>query len=159
MKTKISFSFLKCKKPVDKEILNKYKQLQAIDSKNLLCREHLEYAIEYAERAFKRNQNISKDFLIEIVVRASAQRQIKKAFEIFGLKNSCEIAIFGEKIPEKLLKEYKCEEIEIKTDEKRCRRVKKIFNVDDKEIMTRNLSVKEALLNIIKERMALSSIE
>jgi len=151
--------FLKCRKPINKEILERYKKIQIIDSRNLLCEEHLRYAIEQAKKAFERNQNISKDFFIEIVVRASAQNQIKKAFEIFGLRNSYEVAVFGEEIPEELIKEYGCKEMKITPDEERLRRVKKVFNITAEEIASRKLSEKEALLSIIRERMALAFAE
>ncbi len=150
--------FLKCGKPINKEILERYKKIQVIDSRNLLCEEHLKYAIEQAKKAFERNQNISKDFFIEVVVRASAQNQIKKAFEIFGLNNSHEIAIFGEEIPEEVVKKYECKEKELEIDERRKKRIKRIFNISDTEIRTRNLDEKEILLNIIKERIALTFV-
>jgi len=44
--------FLKCGKPINKEILERYKKIQVIDSRNLLCEEHLKYAIEQAKKEF-----------------------------------------------------------------------------------------------------------
>lgn len=149
---------LKCKKPLNKEVLKKYKHVQIIDSRFVAGRGHIEFAVEQAEKAFKRGENFSDDFFIEVLVRASAQRQIKKAFEIFGLRNSKEVVLICEGMPERLLKEYGCEEAVIEMDRGRYEQIKELFEVGEKEIRAVAKSRAEVtgiLENAVKERIAL----
>lgn len=148
---------LKCKKPLNKEVLKEYKDVQIIDSRFVAGKEHIEFAVEQAEKAFRRGENLSSDFFIEVLVRASAQRQIKKAFEIFGLRNSREAVLICKEIPELLLKEYECGGAVIEMDRERYERIKRLFGVGEKEIRTvaERKELASVLENIIKERIAL----
>ncbi|MFH1774103.1 MAG: KEOPS complex subunit Cgi121 [Methanobacteriota archaeon] len=149
---------LKCKKPLNKEVLKKYKDVQIIDSRFVAGREHIEFAISQAEKAFKRGENFSNDFFIEVLARASAQRQIKKAIEIFGLRNSREVILICEEFPKEILKEYECEEALLEINEEKCERIKELFGIDEKEIRTVARSgekKKNVLKNIVKDRIAL----
>lgn len=152
---------LRCKTPVSREALERYKDVQLIDPRYVAGREHLEFAILQAERAFERGENISNNIFIEILVRASAQRQIKKAFEIFGLKTSGRVVAISEELPKKLMEEYGCEEDQriLEMDEEKYERVKEIFDVDEEEIAAvsdGSFSDRARMLKeIIKERIAL----
>lgn len=149
---------LKCRRPLNKEVLKRYKHVQIIDSRLIAGEEHIEFAVEQAEKAFKRAENLSNDFFIEVLVRASTQRQIKKAIEIFGLRNSREAILICREFPKEILKEYKCEEASLEIDEKKYERIKELFNIDENEIRTaaRSGEKKENVLkNIVKERIAL----
>lgn len=148
---------LRCKKPLNKEILEKYKHVQIIDSRLVAGKEHIEFAISQAEKAFKRGENLGNDFFIEVLVRASAQRQIKKAIEIFGLKNSREVILICEKLPEQMLREYECKEASLEINEEKYERIKRLFGIDEKEIRTaaRGREKKNVLKNIVKDRIAL----
>ncbi len=149
---------LKCRKPLNKEVLEKYKDVQIIDSGFVAGKEHIEFAVSQAEKAFKRGENFSNDFFIEVLVRASAQRQIKKAIEIFGLRNSRKVILICERLPERLLREYECEEATLEIDEGKYERIKGLFGIDEREIKTVARSGEEkknVLADIVKDRIAL----
>jgi tRNA threonylcarbamoyladenosine modification (KEOPS) complex Cgi121 subunit len=149
---------LKCKKPVSKEVLDKYKDIQVIDSSLVAGEGHLAFAISQAKKAFKRRENISDNFFIEILVRASGQRQIKKAFELFGLKDSKEVVVLCEEVPRKFLKDYGCEKAKFEISEEKYAEIKRIFNIEEREIQaitSHDFQRVKALKEIVKERIAL----
>lgn len=151
---------LTCKKRMGKEVLEEYPDIQAVDAGLVAGKDHLEYAVEQAEKAFKRGTNICSDPKIEALVRASAQRQIKKALELFGVNNSREVYVLCEKLPSGILKKYDC--VEDSSDDitrDKYEALKKAFNVEDAEISAVSGDKFEerlkALKSIIKERIAL----
>ncbi|MEK6976770.1 MAG: KEOPS complex subunit Cgi121 [Candidatus Hydrothermarchaeota archaeon] len=101
---------LRCAKAVPKEALKRYPGVQFLDARLVAGMEHLEFAISQAEKAFQRGENISSDPLFEVLVRASAQRQIKRALELVGLKGGREVILLCHEVPEALLQEYGCRE-------------------------------------------------
>ncbi len=150
---------LRCSQPADLETILKFSGVQAIDSTLLFGLEHLEFAIQKAKTAFERGDCISSNILIEAVIRASGQRQIKKALEMYGLNGSKEIVLFGEAIPQDLLELLEGESFDIKMDEKRISNLKKAFNIEDKEIeVFKHLPEEDALKELILERVALVSL-
>ena len=60
--------------------------VQAIDADLIAGREHVIAAVEKAIRAMERSENISGDPGLEILLRASGNRQIKKALSM-GVRN------------------------------------------------------------------------
>ncbi len=152
--------FLKCKKPIEKEIIKKYKNIQIIDSRNLAGEEHLKYAILHAKKAFRRGKNISNNLLVEVVVRASCQRQIRKALQIFGIReNSREVAVFGDRIPIEIFSVYKCNKTKPSLNKEKIEKIKKVFKITDEEIRATRKRENDAIIEIIKERIALIEIE
>lgn len=151
---------LKCQRALDKEVLKKVQNAQILDSRFIAGEEHLRFAIEQAEKAFKRGENISREFLVEVLVRASAQRQIKVALETLGLRGSKKVVAICESLPEEL-KEYGCEISEevLRIDGEKYATLKKTFNVAEEEIASVSgsdfSSRCRALQSIIKERIAL----
>lgn len=150
---------LKCSKPLGKEVIGKYKELQVVDSKYVFGKEHLEHALSQAEKAFSRGTNVSKEILIEVLVRASAQRQIKKAFEIYGVQESKTIYVLGEELPRALMEEYSCKVHASRIDEGKYEDLKEKFAVAEEEIRAvagPGFDERfEALRMIIKERISL----
>lgn len=152
---------LRCKRPPGMEALDKYKDVQLISSDCIAGEEHINSAISQAEKAFLRKDNISSSPLIEVVVRASLGRQIKSAFELFDLEGSTEIVAISERYPEELAKEYGCMEDKsiLDVDEEKYEKIKKVFNIGEKEIMAVSSSDfeerVETLKKIIAERIAL----
>lgn len=68
--------------------------VQFFDAKIIATWEHLYFAVINALTAFNNGANISKSLAMEIMLFASAQRQIRKATELAGIKSdSSEIAI------------------------------------------------------------------
>lgn len=150
---------LRCRKPLGKEVVERFKGIQVVDARYVAGREHLEFALAQAEKAFEQGSNISKDPMIELLVRASAQRQIKKALELFGVNNSREVYIIGEELPSGLVHSYGCEEVEPRITRGKYGRLREKFGVGEAEIAAvagHDYEARvEALKNIIKERIAL----
>jgi KEOPS complex subunit Cgi121 len=64
--------------------------VQLMNADAVYGKDHLISAIEHAQRAFARGQNSATDLMVEIILYASAERQIKKAIEKVGLKENTE---------------------------------------------------------------------
>jgi len=91
----VKFFLVECRRGVNKDILLKHASLQAIDASLLYGLKHAETALREALKAFENKDNLSKDLYVEIIARASGQRHIKKALEMFGLRNSKELLVMG----------------------------------------------------------------
>lgn len=152
---------LQCQKMPGIEALDKYKDVQLISSEYVAGEEHMKRAIAHAEQAFKRGENISKDPLIEVVVMASLERQIKSALEIFGIGDTKKVVAICEKYPSQLIEEYGCCEDKsiLEIDEKRYEKIKEKFKIEEREIVAVSGEKFEervaTLQKIIAERMAL----
>jgi KEOPS complex subunit Cgi121 len=53
--------------------------VQAFDARYVVDRAHLERAVELADRAFDRNENVARDRGVEILLYAAGRRQISEA--------------------------------------------------------------------------------
>ncbi|MFQ5800977.1 MAG: KEOPS complex subunit Cgi121 [Candidatus Hydrothermarchaeales archaeon] len=148
---------LRCSHPVYKETFKEYLGVQAIDADLLFGVEHVEFAAKKAKKAFENGENISNNLFVETIVRASGQRQIKKAMEMFGLRGSKEIVIFGEEVPEEVKKLLEAESFEIRMDGGRLEILKEAFSITDAEIMAVSDHPAEAIKELIKERVSLVS--
>ncbi len=148
----------RCKEPVHKDTLRDYPDIQAVDSTLLYGVEHIEFAIGKAKLALANGDSISSNIFVETIVRASGQRQIKKALEKYGLKGSTEIAIFGEKIPEEVQTFLGAVETEISIDSERLEALKEAFSIKDEELNSISQSQAEAVKELINEKIALVSI-
>ncbi len=148
---------LRCFKPVDLADLKGFKEIQAIDSTNIYGLEHVEFALEAAKKSFQRKEALCTDFFVEALTRASGQRQIKKAIDMFGLKGSTEIVVFGENIPSGLITALKGVEHDIILDRSRLERLKVAFSISDEELNAVSDNVFEAVKELINERIALIS--
>lgn len=149
---------LRCSRPVHKDTLKGYIGIQVIDAGLVFGVEHIEFATEKAKKAFENGENISNNHFVETLVRASGQRQIKKAMEMFGLRGSKEIVIFGEEIPEEVKKLLEAEGFEIRMDGKKQESLKEAFSIADEEIKAVSDHPEKAIKELIKERVSLVSI-
>ncbi len=132
-----------------------------MDSRLVAGLGHIEFAASQAEMAFKRNENLSNDPLIEVMLRMSGQRQISKALEMFGLKDSKEVVLISKQDPESFLKAngWERDESILDMDEDRFERIKERFHIDELELEAASNNDREAaLLDIVKERVALVSL-
>jgi tRNA threonylcarbamoyladenosine modification (KEOPS) complex Cgi121 subunit len=91
------------------------------------------------------------------VVRASGQKQISRALDMFGLKGTREIAIFGTDIPAELIESIGGDEFTILLDRGRISRLKRAFAISDEEILAFTENKNEAIKKLINERIALVS--
>jgi KEOPS complex subunit Cgi121 len=143
-------------------------EIQFFDAKFVATWQHLYFAAVNALTAFKNKENISKSLAMESLLYASAQRQIRKAMKLLGIKpNSSEIAvlIIGEK-PEsaKLALSVISQNVKAKHDDtvlklskKKIALIREIFGISDVELKTvmEKDGLEKALTDLVIERMAL----
>lgn len=144
-------------------------EVQLFDASLVATWEHLYFAVLDSLTAFRNRENISRSLAMETMLYASAQRQIRKATELAGIKPATtEIAllIIGDskkKVEEALAKiqlSIKAQQddgvLEISDD--KIRKIKKTFGISDLEIeaaKSRNRGNAKALVSLVVERSAL----
>jgi tRNA threonylcarbamoyladenosine modification (KEOPS) complex Cgi121 subunit len=130
--------------------------------------EHLYFAVLNALTAFKNKSNISRNVAMEIILYASAQRQIRKAIALVGVKRDpTDVAtvIIGENsdsvkkvlsaISKLIGAEPDDEALELSKD--KTQSICKAFDVSEREleaVMKKN-NLEQALVDLVIERMAL----
>ena len=148
---------------------NKGAVVQFLDAKHVAGPQHLYFAALNALNAFEKNTNISNNLAVEALLYASAQRQIKKAVEMLGIKqDSSEVAVLI--ITENRHKKSDCLSLVTKTvtgerddgvlelTEKKIGNIKKLFGISDLEFeakLEKEGLEKEALTDLVIERIAL----
>jgi tRNA threonylcarbamoyladenosine modification (KEOPS) complex Cgi121 subunit len=141
--------------------------IQFFDAKFVATWQHLYFAVLNALTAFKNKRNISKSIVMEIMLYASTQRQIRKAMEIGIRPDTQNIAmlIVGEK-PEtvKLALSRVSTHVNGQNDDtilelsdKKMKIVQKTFGISDLELETimKKDGLEKALTDLVIERMAL----
>jgi KEOPS complex subunit Cgi121 len=143
-------------------------EIQFFDAKFVATWQHLYFAALNALTAFKNRENISESLAMESLLYASAQRQIRKAMELLGIKpNSSEIAVLviGER-PELVRSALSLvsKQVKAKRDdtilglsEEKVAGIRKIFVISDVELETvmKKDYLEKALTDLVIERMAL----
>jgi KEOPS complex subunit Cgi121 len=148
---------------------NRGAAVQFFDAKQVAGPQHLYFAALNALNAFEKNTNISNNLAVEALLYASAQRQIKKAVKMLGIKHdSSEVAALI--ITENRHKKSDCLRLVTKTvpgerddsvlelTEKKIWNVKNLFRISDLEFeakLGKEGLEKEALTDLVIERMAL----
>ena len=64
------------------EAVGEGRTVQAFDARYVVDRTHLERAVELADRAFERGENVARDRGVEILLYAAGRRQIDRALEM-----------------------------------------------------------------------------
>jgi len=152
---------LRCRVPMGKEVLEKYPGIQVLDARYVAGEDHVLFAVSQAEKAAERGRNLSSNPLYEVLLRVSAQRQIRKAIGAFGVEESQEIVALGDEIPQDFLDEYGCRlALEIfEIGEEKFEELKEFFAVSEEEIAAmageRKGERMAALREAVKERIAL----
>ncbi|GBE19270.1 MAG TPA: hypothetical protein ENH13_02260 [Euryarchaeota archaeon] len=149
----------RCDLPVNKDILEKYPGIQVVDSSLLFGLEHIMLAIEKAEYAFESGCNTSANIFVEVLLWASAQRQIKHALEMYGLNGSQDVVVFGAEIPPGFSDAHGMREVEIVLDESRINVLKCAFSITDAELGVVPGRVADALRELICERISLGAVQ
>jgi KEOPS complex subunit Cgi121 len=147
-------------------------ETQFFDAKFVASWEHLYFAVLNALTAFKNKGNISKSLAMETVVYASAQRQIRKAMELLGVKSeTSEIAllIIGEnsEVVKSALAtisasiDVQSDDAVLELSEEKRRIIQKAFGISDLELKTvmEKDDLEKALSNLVIEQMALLSTQ
>ncbi|TET56130.1 hypothetical protein E3J51_05435 [Candidatus Bathyarchaeota archaeon] len=131
-------------------------------------RKHLFFATLNALKAFRNGTNISKNLAIECLLYASAQRQIRMAFELLGIKQGLsQIAVLILADSESSVKDSSIEVTNLVegirddrvldfSDEKTSA-VRKLFGISDVELGSRdrNDDEKRAISDLVIEHMAI----
>ena len=142
--------------------------IQFFDAKLIATWQHLYFATINALTAFKNKENISKSLAMETLLYASAQRQIRKATEIMGIKpetSEMAVLIIGEKSNlvesalQMVLRHINAERDETVLDLSRRKKelIKKVFEISELELKTvmEKDGLEDALTRLVIERMAL----
>ena len=143
-------------------------EIQFFDAKLVATWQHLYFAVLNALTAFKNKENISKSLAMETMLCASAQRQIRKATELVGIKrDSSEIAllIIGERLEtvestlSMVLKHVKAKRDDTVLDlsEEKIATIQEAFGISAFEVKTivKKDEIGRALTDLVIERMAL----
>ena len=74
--------------------------VQAFDARYVMGREHLERAVELANRSFARGENVARDRAVEILLYAAGRRQINRALEMGLQEGECPVVVVVDADPE-----------------------------------------------------------
>ena len=143
--------------------------VQFFDAKFVAGYEHLYFAVLNALTAFKNNLNISRNLAVEILLYAAAERQIRNAVELLGIKEgtgNIAVVILAEnkeeivKILNRLSKLVQASEDKsiLEIDDEKFEAIKRMFKISDLELeakLERKGLEKEALKDLVIERVAL----
>jgi len=143
-------------------------EIQFFDAKFVATWQHLFFAVLNALTAFKNKENTSKSLEMEAMLYASAQRQIRKAMELLGIKpdtSDVAILIIAEK-PEtvksflSIVSRYvggQLDDTVLELSEEKTAIIRKFFRISDVELETvmKKDGLEKALTNLVIERMAL----
>ncbi len=143
--------------------------VQFFDAKRVASPQHLYFAALNALNAFEKKTNISNSLAVESLLYASAQRQITKAVEMLGIKQSTsEVAVLV--MAENRRENANCSKIVtdfipgerddsiLELTDKKIKPIKKLFRISDLEFEAKLERIgleKEALTDLVIERMAL----
>jgi tRNA threonylcarbamoyladenosine modification (KEOPS) complex Cgi121 subunit len=134
--------------------------------------QHLYFAILNALTAFRNKSNISKNIAVEVMLYASAQRQIRKAIALVGVKRdsaNVAVVIIGEKLGTvKTVLSAISKRVGAEPDETvlalsngKVQSIREAFSISEIELETvmKAGDAQQALVNLVVERMALLSTQ
>jgi len=143
-------------------------ELQFFDADLVATEEHLYFAVLNAMQAFQNKTNISKSLAVEAMLYASAQRQIRKAIQLCGIKpetTSMAVVIMGENPAEietllgaiAVCVGAEPDETVFEMTEVKLGKIKEAFHVKAEEIKTmmKSGNLDEAVVGLVVERIAL----
>jgi KEOPS complex subunit Cgi121 len=146
--------------------------VQFFDAELVATWQHLYFAVLNALLAFENGRSISKSVVMDILLYASAQRQIRKALQLIGVKcDSANVAIviIGETansvqaVLSSVSRRIGAEPDEkvLEVSKEKLRSIHEAFEITEKELETvmEKRDAKEALVNLVIERMALLSTQ
>ncbi|WP_338730205.1 KEOPS complex subunit Cgi121 [Haladaptatus sp. DJG-WS-42] len=67
--------------------------IQAFDARYVVSEAHLRRAVELADRAFDRGENVADDRAVEILLYVAARRQINRALEVGANEGECDLVV------------------------------------------------------------------
>ncbi len=143
--------------------------VQLLDASLIAGYEHLQFAVLNALNAFAGNVAISSNLAIEIILYASAQRQIKEAFRLMGVQPSTRrvaVVILAEtkeqasrrlRVISRLIGGQRDDQV-IDLAEEKLEGIKTLFGISSVELEAkakRGESEKQTLIDLVVEHMAL----
>lgn len=148
-------------------------EVQFFDAKLIAGWEHLYFALLNALKAFENKLNISNSLAVEILLYASAQRQIKKAVELLGMKPSssnvavtvlAETELKANKTLETIsnMISGKCDDSVLELTNEKFDDIKDLFGISEPELNARLESKgleRKALTDLVIEHVALLAIQ
>ncbi len=145
-------------------------EVQLFDADFVATWQHLYFATINALMNQKNGRGVSKSIAVETAVYASAQRQIRKALELIGVKSHskniailliCETQSSAKAALKTIVKLLDAEPDEsvLELSEAKVQTIRKAFDVSEAELsaISTNRSVKEALVDLVLELVALVS--
>ncbi|MEM2280994.1 MAG: KEOPS complex subunit Cgi121 [Candidatus Bathyarchaeia archaeon] len=155
-----------------REAVGEKVEVQFFNAELVASWQHLYFAALNALKAFKNGENISKHLAVEILLYASAQRQIRKAVELLGIKKNMEdvaVLVVGEKTEEveevlnvisKFLGGRRDDNV-LELGRDKIAKIRRVFEISDSEIeaVANGKSLEKTIIDLVIERMALLATE
>ena len=145
-------------------------EVQFFDADLVATWQHLYFAVLNALMAFRSGRSVSKSLAVEVMLYASAQRQIKKAIALIGVKrgstNVAAVIMSGsaESAEVALSAVSKClgaepDETVLELSAEKTERIKLAFGMGEVELETATAKddAQQALVDLVIERVALLS--
>jgi tRNA threonylcarbamoyladenosine modification (KEOPS) complex Cgi121 subunit len=146
--------------------------VQFFNAELVATRQHLYFAVLNALTAFRNKSNISKNVAVEVMLYASAQRQIRKAIALVGIKRdsaNVAVVIIGENADAvKTVRAAVSKRVGAEPDETvlalsndKVQSIRKAFEISEREVETvvKAGDAEQALVNLVIERVALLSTQ
>lgn len=144
--------------------------VQFFDAGLVATWQHLYFAVLNALIFFKNGQGISKSLAMDVMLYASAQRQIRKAIALMGVNKGTEsiaVVIIGDK-PDQIKAALSAvsdaigampDEQALELSEEKARRIREAFVISDEELeaVKGKDDTEQALVKLVLERVALLS--
>jgi KEOPS complex subunit Cgi121 len=148
-------------------------EIQFFDADLIASWEHLYFAVLNALKAFETRLNISNSLAVEILLYASAQRQIKRAVELLGIKprssNVATVTLAETKLMVKEILETvsrlvpgKRDDSVLELTDEKFGGIRKLFDISESELNAKLESKgmeRKALIDLVIEHVALLAIQ
>ncbi len=128
-----------------------------VDANYVVDREHVEFAVKKAIKAWEEGRRVAKSLEMEILLYCAGRRQISEAIEM-GLKegkNEVVAVVLDEKCLDRLRELGFEEKPVLKLDEGKVERLKRFFGISDEEL---EIAGKEKLPLLVRERTVLFDV-
>ncbi|WP_231186200.1 KEOPS complex subunit Cgi121 [Haladaptatus sp. DYF46] len=131
--------------------------IQAFDAGYVAGRAHLESAVEHANRAFERGENVARDPAVEILLYAAGRRQINQALEMGVSEGEQDVVVAvdgeGETAASAAVSELLTPEDTLDASDREP--IFEFFSISERELAATTAS----LTDIVRERVALLEVE
>jgi len=155
-----------------RNVLGKKVEIQFFDAELVASWQHLYFAALNALKAFENKENISKSLAVEVLLYASAQRQIRKATELLGVKKGLKdmavliIGISNDEVEaalsavSKVVGGKRDDEV-LELSQRKRAAIRRVFEISEAEIeaTANGKTLEKALIDLVIERMALLATE